>query len=90
MQVLSALADLPPEDTYVQAEFAAIKDSVLEMEAYGYKDLFTMGPDRHLHRVILAYVNQMFQQISGINLITCMSPSRSRPIYHPFLFPSII
>lgn len=29
-----------------------------------------MGPDRHLHRSILAYVNQMFQQISGINLIT--------------------
>lgn len=29
-----------------------------------------MGPDRHLHRSMLAYVNQMFQQISGINLIT--------------------
>lgn len=72
MVVLSALADLPPEDAYVRAEFAAIKDTVLEMQAYGYKDLFTMGPDRHFHRVVLAYVNQMFQQISGINLITCM------------------
>lgn len=29
-----------------------------------------MGPDRHLHRTCLAYVNQTFQQISGINLIT--------------------
>ena len=29
-----------------------------------------MGEDRHLHRTILAYVNQVFQQISGINLIT--------------------
>ncbi|KAL8991956.1 MAG: hypothetical protein Q9169_007500 [Polycauliona sp. 2 TL-2023] len=29
-----------------------------------------MGPDRHLHRTMLAYINQMFQQISGINLIT--------------------
>lgn len=29
---------------------------------------FTMGPDRHLHRTCLAYVNQMFQQISGINI----------------------
>lgn len=74
MLVLSALADLPPEDSYVRAEFAAIKDTVLEMSAYGYKDLFTMGQDRHFHRVVLAYVNQMFQQISGINLITCMSP----------------
>lgn len=29
-----------------------------------------MGEDRHFHRVVLAYVNQVFQQISGINLIT--------------------
>lgn len=26
-----------------------------------------MGPDRHLHRTCLAYVNQMFQQISGVS-----------------------
>ena len=24
-----------------------------------------MDEDRHFHRVVLAYVNQMFQQISG-------------------------
>ncbi|PQE29638.1 sugar transporter STL1 protein [Rutstroemia sp. NJR-2017a BBW] len=29
-----------------------------------------MGPERNFHRVVLAYVNQVFQQISGINLIT--------------------
>ncbi len=29
-----------------------------------------MNENRHLHRTILAYVNQVFQQISGINLIT--------------------
>jgi len=29
-----------------------------------------MGQDRHLHRTILAYSNQVLQQISGINLIT--------------------
>lgn len=29
-----------------------------------------MGPDRHLHRTVLAYVNQVFQQVTGINLIT--------------------
>lgn len=46
----------------------AIKDTVLEMSKGGFRDLFTMGPDRHFHRVVLAYVNQMFQQISGINI----------------------
>jgi len=55
---------------YVYSEFTAIKDTVLEMQQGGFGDLFTMGPDRHLHRTILAYVNQVFQQISGINLIT--------------------
>jgi len=34
-----------------------------------------MGPDRHLHRTVLAYVNQVFQQISGINLITYYAAS---------------
>lgn len=66
LSVLSALDDLPVEDHRIQSEFAEIKDTVLEMKAYGYRDLFTMGPDRNLHRVVLAYVNQVFQQISGM------------------------
>lgn len=68
--VLSTLLDVPVEDPLIQNEFIAIKDTVLEMQSVGFRDLFTMGEDRHFHRVVLAYVNQMFQQISGINLIT--------------------
>ncbi|CAL3972740.1 hypothetical protein PZA11_004220 [Diplocarpon coronariae] len=70
MSVLSALADLRPEDSLVSIEFAAIKGAVLEMKGHGWADLFTMGPEREFHRVVLGYVNQVFQQISGINLIT--------------------
>lgn len=70
LDVLSALSDLPAEDPYVHSEFSAIKDTVLEMKDSSFKDLFTMGPDRNFHRVALGYVNQVFQQISGINLIT--------------------
>ncbi|KAL9133312.1 MAG: hypothetical protein Q9175_005506 [Cornicularia normoerica] len=70
MSVLSALSGLPPDDPYVYGEFTAIKDTVLEMSHCGFRDLFTMDENRHLHRTILAYVNQVFQQISGINLIT--------------------
>lgn len=70
MRVLSALSDVPPDDKYVRSEFTAIKDTVLEMQQGGFRDLFTMGEDRHFHRVVLAYVNQVFQQIGGINLIT--------------------
>lgn len=70
LSVLSALNDMPLEEPLIHAEFTAIKDTVLESSKYGFRDLFTMGPDRHFHRVVLAYVNQVFQQISGINLIT--------------------
>ncbi|KAM5467916.1 hypothetical protein MauCBS54593_005198 [Microsporum audouinii] len=70
MNVLAALSDLDREDRFIHSEFSAIKDTVIEMQRGSFKDLFTMDKDRHLHRVILAYVNQVFQQISGINLIT--------------------
>ncbi|WPH01755.1 Hypothetical protein R9X50_00460700 [Acrodontium crateriforme] len=70
LNVLACLNDLPEDDEYIVNEFAAIKDTVLEMGQGGFKDLFTMGPDRNFHRACLGYVNQMFQQISGINLIT--------------------
>ncbi|KAI5207819.1 general substrate transporter [Aureobasidium subglaciale] len=70
MNVLCALNDKTPDDTYIVAEFTAIKDSAMVMQQGGFRDLFTMDEDRNFHRVVLAYVNQMFQQISGINLIT--------------------
>ncbi|KAI5247323.1 general substrate transporter [Aureobasidium subglaciale] len=70
MNVLCALNDRTPDDTYIIAEFTAIKDSAMVMQQGGFRDLFTMDEDRNFHRVVLAYVNQMFQQISGINLIT--------------------
>ncbi len=68
--VIAALADLPPDNHLVRTEFIEIKDTVLEMKVHGWADLFTMGPERNFHRVVLGYVNQVFQQISGINLIT--------------------
>ncbi|KAL8772509.1 MAG: hypothetical protein Q9194_004593 [Teloschistes cf. exilis] len=71
LSVLAALSDLPSDDPYIWAEFQAIKDTVLEnQKSGGLRDLFTTGPDRHFHRSMLAYINQVFQQISGINLIT--------------------
>lgn len=70
LHVLSCLSDRPPDDPYIRNEFSAIKDTVLEEKQGTFADLFTMGEQRNFHRVVLAYVNQVFQQISGINLIT--------------------
>lgn len=68
MSVLAALSGKARDDKFVYNEFLAIKDAVIESEQGSFKDLFTMDRDRNLHRVILAYVNQMFQQISGMSL----------------------
>lgn len=70
LSVLAALGNLPTDDPYIHNEFSAIKNTVLETSEIGFRDLFSQDENRHLHRTILAYVNQMFQQISGINLIT--------------------
>lgn len=70
LSVLAALSDLPEEDQKVQSEFQAVKDVAFEMAKGGFKDCFATNRNRNLHRTILAYVNQMFQQISGINIIT--------------------
>jgi len=75
MNVLAALSDRDPNSEYVKEEFYAIKDTVLEASKGSFRDLFTMDENRHFHRVVLAYVNQMFQQISGINLITYYIPN---------------
>jgi len=76
LNVLGALSNSDPDSQFVKEEFYAIKDTVLEASTSGWRDLFTMGEDRHFHRVVLAYVNQVFQQISGINLITYVSTKK--------------
>ncbi|TEA16362.1 Sugar transporter STL1 [Colletotrichum sidae] len=69
-EVIAAIANLPEDDDYVKNEYVAIKDATEEMSKGSFKDLFTMDKNRNLHRTAIAYVNQMFQQICGINLIT--------------------
>lgn len=75
LQVLGCLNDRSVDDPFIRSEFTAINDTVLEMKQGTFADLFKMGEDRNFHRVVLAYVNQVFQQISGINLITYYAPT---------------
>ncbi|KAI2609228.1 general substrate transporter [Hypoxylon sp. NC1633] len=73
-QVLAALADTSIDNKVIEDEFVAIKETVIEMSKGTFSDLFTMDKERNFHRSMLAFVNQMFQQISGINLITYYAP----------------
>lgn len=82
LEVLECLNLLPRDDPYIQNEFKSIKATVVEMNKGSYRSLFKMSEYREFHRVALAYVNQMFQQISGINLITYYV---RHPQYHRLL-----
>lgn len=64
LEVLAALSDLPPQDKKIQQEFQAVKDVVFEMSKGGFRECFKMNRNRNFHRTALAYVNQMFQQVS--------------------------
>ena len=87
LEVLEALNELPRDDPYIQNEFVAIKDTVLEMSKGSFRDLFTMDENRHFHRTVLAYVNQMFQQISGISTLR---PYRLRIVPELTVYPDLI
>ncbi|CAK4019739.1 Sugar transporter STL1 [Lecanosticta acicola] len=70
LEVLCALNDTTEDDPQIQNEFKAVKDTVFEMAKGSFADAFKFNRNRNFHRTALAYVNQMFQQISGINIIT--------------------
>lgn len=65
LEVLCALNDTTEDDPRLQDEFKAVKDTVFEMAKGSFGDMFKLNRNRNFHRTALAYVNQMFQQISG-------------------------
>lgn len=82
--VISALDDKPFSDPEVQRTYHAIREAV-EIEEGSQdlytnkearssrsqlKELFTSGRSQNFRRASLGVVNQCFQQITGINLIT--------------------
>ncbi|PWN45582.1 general substrate transporter [Ceraceosorus guamensis] len=68
--VMASLEELPLDDPEIDLKVQEIKESIEEASGAGVKDLFKQGPERNFHRTVLGFIIQMFQQISGINLIT--------------------
>lgn len=67
--VLSALNKKPPHHTDVDLLVEEIQESLKIANMTKLKDLVKQGPGHNFHRTALAFVIQMFQQISGINLM---------------------
>lgn len=68
--VVAALDNVPVDDPIVSKKLHEISASLVAAKTTKIKDLFTNGPERNFHRTVLGFMSQMFQQISGINLIT--------------------
>ena len=87
-EVIASVNNVETNDKFVENEFKAINDTVLEMSKGKFTDLFARDENKTLQRTVIAYTNQMCQQVSGINLITYyaaklygrlgMSPGMSR------------
>lgn len=69
-EVIACLDELPLDDPEVDLKMQEIKESLAAAGSTGVMDLFKQGKEKNFHRATLGFVNQMFQQISGINLIT--------------------
>jgi MFS family permease len=68
LKVLSALNDEDIEGPEIRDEFLQIKDAILVMAEGSTSSLTSNKERRNGHRVVLAYLVQVFQQMSGINL----------------------
>ena len=68
--VLSALNERPRSDPIIDTLLDEIREGLEISGKARLSDLFKQGKSHNFHRTALAFVIQMFQQISGINLIT--------------------
>lgn len=69
-EVIASLDEVPVDDPEIDLKIQEIEDSLEAAQHVGIKDLFRQGKEKNFHRMTLGFVIQMFQQISGINLIT--------------------
>ncbi|BEI81608.1 hypothetical protein CcaverHIS002_0207680 [Cutaneotrichosporon cavernicola] len=70
--VLAALDNTTVDDPEIRRTFHGIVDSAQQesKEKFSVRELMSHGKTQHFRRTLLGFLAQMFQQISGINLIT--------------------
>lgn len=64
LEILECLNEKSRDDPYIKNELMSIQETVEEMSKGSFRSLFDMSEYREFHRVALAYINQMFQQVS--------------------------
>lgn len=69
LATIAVLNDDDPDSFEVKEEFLQIKDAILVMAHGSSASMFSNRDRRGFHRVVLAYMIQVFQQGTGINLV---------------------
>jgi MFS family permease len=77
--VMSRLMDKPPDSFEVSQEVAiinsALNDHHQSQQNSSSQSIFSLGPDRHLYRTLVAVSAPMITQMTGINIIPFYSNS---------------
>lgn len=68
--VLASLDEVPLDDPIIEYKINEIRETLELAAGAKASDMLKQGKERNFHRTALAYIIQMFQQITGINLIT--------------------
>jgi sugar porter (SP) family MFS transporter len=69
-KVMASLDETTVDDPEVSAKVKEIQLSLDASNRRSVADVFKQGKEKNFHRAFLGIISQMFQQISGINLIT--------------------
>ncbi|GAA6018885.1 hypothetical protein JCM11491_001712 [Sporobolomyces phaffii] len=68
--ILGKIYRLDRDDPEITGMVDAAEKTNAEVAAFRFRDLFTNGPTQNFRRAALAFMSQVFQQITGINLVS--------------------
>lgn len=72
--ILARLFDDSLDSESVNKEIESIQSSLEHTKSGNFTDLFTMGPQRVFHRVVLASTIQILLQMTGVNIVVSYAP----------------
>ncbi|KAJ8098118.1 general substrate transporter [Lipomyces tetrasporus] len=67
--VFASLADVPADSSVIVEQVDEIKATLTSESRSSFREIFTFTKEKHFHRTMLAFWNQVMQQITGANLI---------------------
>ncbi|KAK9321528.1 hypothetical protein V1517DRAFT_347146 [Lipomyces orientalis] len=67
--VFSSLADVPADSSVIVRQVDEVQSTLTSQSHSSFREIFTFTKEKHFHRTMLAFWNQVMQQITGANLV---------------------